>query len=66
MEPSGCNHSQWWQIRSPRNVLKQAKTVVVGCQSWLPRLHDKEEVDGSSPSEGLLNKSKGEAKTRSW
>src|SRR5512146_2964456 len=42
-----------WQNAPPRNPLKQAKTVAVGCD-WLPiGAHGKEGVDGSSPSEGF-------------
>jgi hypothetical protein len=38
------------QMRSTRKPRKQAKTVAVGCD----RLHGKEGVDGSSPSEGFV------------
>jgi hypothetical protein len=42
-----------WQMGWPRERLKRAKTVVVGCDQLPPGPHGKEGVDGSSPSEGF-------------
>ena len=53
MEPSGRN---WWQRLANGTRAKTAqasKTVAVGCDRLPSRLHGKEGVDGSSPSEGL-------------
>jgi hypothetical protein len=40
------------QIEPPRGPQKQAKTVAVRCDQLPRRAHGKEEVDGSSLSEG--------------
>jgi hypothetical protein len=53
---TGGNRSQ---IAGRENGLNRPKTVAVGCHRLPPRLHGKEGVDGSSPSEGS-------AKRRTW
>ena len=56
MEPlwslAGAISGNRWQMQRPRERLKQAKTVAVGCDRLPFGAHGKEGVDGSSPSEG--------------
>jgi len=47
---TGGNH---WQITQRQKPQKQAKTVAVDCHRLPATFHGKEEVDGSSPSEGF-------------
>jgi hypothetical protein len=53
MEPRGCNRSQSPAKRQVRKPQNQAKTVATGCHQLPEKFHGKEEVDGSSPSEGF-------------
>jgi hypothetical protein len=56
MEPSRRN--QWQPVANAPSLKpqKQAKTVAVGCDRLPPNRDGKEGVDGSSPSEGSLQK----------
>ena len=51
--PAGATSGNHSQIPQPPETQKQAKTVVVGCDSLPVGAHGKEGVDGSSPSEGF-------------
>jgi hypothetical protein len=53
---AGATGRNRWQMRRPRKLRKQAKTVAVGCHRLRPNLDGKEGVDGSSPSEGSRRK----------
>ncbi len=53
MEPRGRNRWQPLVKRPCPKPQQQAKTVAVGCDQLPRAAHDKEGVDGSSPSEGL-------------
>src|SRR5437870_8645423 len=56
MEPSWspvvATDGKQWQTGSVQKRGKQAITVALGCDQLLKGAHDKEGVDGSSPSEG--------------
>jgi hypothetical protein len=60
MEPlwsrAGATGRNRWQIEGSPKRLKQAKTVAVGCDRLPERVHGKEGVDGSSPSEGFAER----------
>ncbi len=49
---AGATGRNRWQMRRPRKLQKQAKTVAVGCHRLRPNL-DGKEVNGSSPLEGF-------------
>jgi hypothetical protein len=52
MEESGRNRWQPVANRAAVRTAQTTKTVAVGCDQLPPKLHGKEGVDGSSPSEG--------------
>lgn len=56
MEPSGLNRWQPWQMGRARKPLKQADPQPVATHGNRFAAHGKEGVDGSSPSEGSLQK----------
>jgi hypothetical protein len=53
MEPSGRNRWQPVANAAAAKRLKNAKTVVAGCDRLPRKRHGKEGVSGSSPEEGL-------------
>src|SRR5947208_13391389 len=54
MEPGGCNQPTiGWQIWSPRNPRKQAKTVAVGCDQ-LREQRPRQRADDRTRHRGLL------------
>ena len=56
MEPGAATDGNRSQTASTRKRLKQGKTVAAGCDRLPQAAHGKEAVDGSSPSEGSLQK----------
>ena len=52
MEPSGGSRWQSAANRLSAEARKEAKTIAAGCNQLPFGAHGKEEVDGSSPSEG--------------
>jgi hypothetical protein len=50
--PAVATSGNGWQTGWSRNGSDSGKTVAAGCDPLRPKLHGKEGVDGSSPSEG--------------